>query len=292
MSEQDDGLVGRDGRRHPVAGPPDDGTRSGRGHRLAIGLGVVAVAVAAAVAAAISTATGAPARPIAGGSAPSATSSTPAPTTPAAPLTTTRAPGTTPTVDADPAALAHLDEVAATLTTPLTLTAPPAWDRWLPAGKPYPGTGPADDMSTCPRLAGRLGAALGTKMSYWVGTLPTGPYGCQWATVPLYSGPDAPDYPYLASIGFVSDGTTSEQVSGGFHHHQGRRCPSVAVPSAHEGAYLVRCEEPDGISYALVLPDIRTTGVWVLSGMARSDAAHPATDVLRPVVEGAVSAFD
>ncbi len=47
-------------------------------------------------------------------------------------------------------------------------------------------------------------------MSYWVGTLPEGPCGCKWATVPLYSGPNAPNYPYLASVGFQDDGTTTE----------------------------------------------------------------------------------
>jgi hypothetical protein len=196
-----------------------------------------------------------------------------------------------PTVDADPAALADLRAVAATLTTPIALTSPAGWDRWLPAGKPYPGADTADDMSTCPRLSDRLGAALGTKMSYWIGTLPQGPYGCQWATVPLYSGPNAPNYPYLASVGFVSDGSTTEQQAGSFYHHQGRLCPHVAVPSVGEGASLVRCEELDGITYALVLPDTRTAGVWTLIASARSDAAHPATDVLRPVIEGVVDAF-
>ena len=60
-------------------------------------------------------------------------------------------------------------------------------DQWLPAGKPYPGADTEDELSTCPRLSDRLGAALGRKMSYWTGTLPGGPYGCTWATVPLYA---------------------------------------------------------------------------------------------------------
>jgi hypothetical protein len=89
----------------------------------------------------------------------------------------------------------------------------------------------------------------------------------------------------------VTDGSSPEQMSESFYHHEGRICPSVAVPAAGEGVRLVRCEELDGTSYALVLPDSRTSGVWVLYAMARGDAAHPATDVLRPVVEGAVSAF-
>ncbi|MCU1592100.1 MAG: hypothetical protein JWP11_3356 [Frankiales bacterium] len=293
MSEQDDGLFDLDGRADPVAGPPDGAPRGGRRRLIAIALG--AAAVVAAVAVAISTATAAPARPVAAGTTSPATalatSSAPASTTSAAPVKEPPAPETPPTVYADPAALADLHAVAATLTTRLTLTSPATWDKWLPAGKPYPGKDTADDLSTCPRLAGRLGAALGTKMSYWVGTLPEGPYGCQWATVPLYSGPNAANYPYLASVGFLGDGTTSEGLAGGFYHHQGRLCPDVAVPSVGKGAYLVRCEDLDGLSYVLVLRDTRTSGVWVLSGMARSDAAHAATDVLRPVIAGAAATF-
>lgn len=294
MGEQDDGLFGLDGHRDPVPDPTGGTPRGGRRRQLAIGLG--AAAVVAAVAVAVSTATAAPATPDGAGTTAPATSSAPASTTSAAPVTTTPspempAPATTPTVDADPAALADLQAVAATLTTPIALSSPPAWDRWLPAGKPYPGADTADDLSTCPRLADRLGAALGTKMSYWTGTLPQGPVGCTWATVPLKAGPDAPNYPYLASVGFLDDGTTTEQLSHGFYHHQGRLCPSVAVPAAGEGAYLVRCEELDGITYTVLTRDTRTPGLWVLSGSARADAAHPALDVFRPLVDGTVSAF-
>ena len=208
------------------------------------------------------------------------------PSTPPAP-----APTTAPTVDADPAALADLDAVAATLTTRIALTSPASWDQWLPGGKPYPGADTADDLSTCPVLSARLGASLGTKMSYWTGTLPMGPVGCTWATVPLKSGPDAPNYPYLASVGFLDDGTTTEKLSHGFYHHQGRLCPSVAVPAVGDGAYLVRCDEPADIGYTLLTRDTRTPGIWVLSGDARSDAAHPALDVLRPVLDGVVHAY-
>jgi hypothetical protein len=194
-------------------------------------------------------------------------------------------------VYSDPAALADLRAVAATLTTPLTLTSPATWDQWLPAGKPYPGKDTADDLSTCPRMADRLGAALGRKMSYWVGTLPGGPYGCQWATVPLYAGPNSPNYPYLASVGFLGDGTTTQQLSSGFYHHQGRLCPSVAVPAAGRGAYLTRCDDGDGITYVVVTRDTRTAGIWCLIGSARSDAGHSARDVFRSVVAGAVHAY-
>jgi hypothetical protein len=262
------------------------GAPASRRPLVAIGAALAAIALAIVLMVVTRPATGA---------GDTATATTSSPTSSPAPATTSAFPPPmqteAPTVDADPAALADLHAVAATLTTPITLTSPAGWDRWLPAGKPYPGADTADDMSTCPRLSDRLGAALGTKMSYWVGTLPQGPYGCQWATVPLYSGPNAPNYPYLASVGFVSDGSTTEHQAGSFYHHQGRLCPHVAVPSVGEGVQLVRCEELGGITYALVLPDTRTSGVWTLIASARSDAAHPATDVLRPVIEGAVAAF-
>jgi hypothetical protein len=296
MSDEDDGLFGLHGSRKPVAGPPDDDvTEPDRGRGRWLSLGIAAGAAAVAIAAAIGAATIAPATPVAAGTtAPStskaSTSSPPAPPTSAVPVTKTPAPETTPTVYADPAALADLDAVAATLTTPIALTSPTEWDQWLPEGKPYPGVDTADDLSTCPLLSDRLGAALGRKMSYWVGTLP-GPGGCRWATVPLYVGPDAPNYPYLGDVDFAVDGPTTEEASGHQYHHEGRYCPSVAVPAAGEGTYLTRCEELDGITYTLFTRDTRTDGVWRLSGSARSDAAHPALDVFRTVVDGAVSAY-
>jgi len=281
MSEPEDDLSALTGR--PERRPVDR-----RRLWLGVGLGVLAATVAAGVL--VGAAPPGPATPVAAATTPpsSLPSPSPGPTTTKSPPSGPEAP---PTVYADPAALADLDAVAATLTTPITLTSPAGWDRWLPEGKPSPGADTAVDLSTCPVLSDRLGAALGTRMSYWVGTLPSGPYGCQWATVPLHAGPDAPDYPYLANVGFVADGSTSAQVSGAFYHHGNHLCPSVAVPAVGADAYLIRCEELDGVSYALTLPDHRTAGVWVLAGQARDDAAHPAIDVLRPVLSGAASTF-
>jgi hypothetical protein len=276
MSDQGDGPV------------PQHGDTRTNGRRLLLP-GAGAALLLVFVAAAITGPTSAPADPRSATATSSTRSRTPstAPNTPPAAI----APTPSPTVDADPAALADLDAVAATLTTPLRLTSPTTWDQWLPTGKPFPGKDTADDLSTCPRLADRIGAAVGTKMSYWTGTLPQGPVGCTWATVPLKSGPYAPNYPYLATVGFLDDGTTTNQLSRGFYHHRGRLCPSVAVPAAGEGAYLVRCDDPDGITYTVLTRDTRTPGVWVLSGGARPDAAHPALDVLRPTLEGVAAAF-
>jgi hypothetical protein len=268
----------------------DNGSFGRRRRWVGVGVGAAALAAAIAVLLALSTGTAAPGRSSAPATTAASTSSASASSTPSALGVKQSAPETTPTVDADPAALADLSAVAATLTTPITLTSPAGWDRWLPAGKPYPGADTADDMSTCPRLSDRLGAALGTKMSYWTGTLP-GPGGCTWATVPLYVGPNAPNYPYLTNVDFQADGTTTEQLSEHLYRHQGRLCPGVAVPAAGAGAYLVRCEELDGITYTVITRDTRTAGIWSLSGSARSDAGRPATDVLRPVIEGAVAAF-
>jgi hypothetical protein len=196
----------------------------------------------------------------------------------------------TPSVPAvDPAATADLERVAATLDTPRLLSSPAAWDRWLPEGKPYPGASTEEDIATCPRLSDRLGAALGAEMSYWTGTLPMGPYGCTWATVPLsYDGPYT--YPYLAGVGFVADGTTTEELRTGFYQEGGAICPGVDVPDAGPGAVLVRCEQPDSVEYVLAVEDQRIDGVWVLSGTSRTGAAYPAELVLASVVDGVQAA--
>jgi len=195
----------------------------------------------------------------------------------------------TPTVDADPAALADLDAVAATLTAPVTLTSPAAWDQWLPAGKPFPGPSLEEEISTCPKLSDRLGAALGTKMSYWTGTLPGGPYGCTWATVPLNY--DAPDYDYVIAVGFVADGSTPASLARGFAT-AGGPCPSKEVPQAAPGAVLVRCASGSSTEYTLALPDTRLPGgLWTLIVSRKDRAAVPGSQILPVLVEGAVVAF-
>jgi hypothetical protein len=62
----------------------------------------------------------------------------------------------------------------------VTLTSPSEWDRWLTAGKPYPGANTEEHIATCPRLDSGLSTALGVQMSYWTGTLPSGPGGWNW----------------------------------------------------------------------------------------------------------------
>jgi hypothetical protein len=221
-------------------------------------------------------------------------------TAPAAPRSTTASPATTPPVEslpptptvpaADPArARAELAEVAALLDTPLVLSSPPEWDRWLPQSKRYPGASTEEDIATCPRLADRLSSALGVRMSYWTGTLPNGPGGCTWATVPLsYDGPY--DYPYVLNVGYLADGTTTEDWRHHFYEHQGAVCPDVDVPAVDPDAVLVRCED-DGIGYVLVLPDARRPGVWFLQTHTRTDAAHPPSYALTELVDAVVAVY-
>ena len=103
-------------------------------------------------------------------------------------------------------------------------------------------------------------------MSYWVGTLPGGPYGCTVGRRPALSGPDAPNYPYLASVGFV-DRRDDERASlaGSFYHHQGRLPVHVAVPSLGPGVSSRAATSPTTSHYTLVLPDTRSSpgpGSW------------------------------
>ena len=253
---------------------------------LGLGLGLGAATVAVAVGVFVAVAPAASSSPESVGSTTSMPASAPRSTTPLPPTTTSAPP--TPTVPADVAARerAELVETAALLDSPLTLTSPAQWDQWLPAGKPFPGASLEEEISTCPQLSDRLTAALGQRMSYWTGTLPNGPVGCSWATVPLSYGPDAPNYPYVLSVGYVADGSTTE--SQHFFEHQGAICPDVDVPAVGPGAVLVRCAD-DTTSYALVLPDRRRDGVWLPLAEATGTAAHPASYALTSLVD-AVSA--
>jgi len=210
--------------------------------------------------------------------APDATASAPAAKEPAP-----------PTAAADPAALADLDAVAATLSAPLVLTSPANWDQWLPKGKPFPGASTAEEMSTCPRLSDRLGRVLGTKMSYWTGTLPNGPYGCTWAPVPLVY--DSPDYDYVISVGFVADGTTPSALARRSETASGP-CPWKDLPEVARDAVLMRCDAGAGTEYTLALPDSRLPGgLWTLVVNVKDRAAVPARQIFPVLIEGAVSAF-
>jgi hypothetical protein len=280
MGEQDDG------QRQQHGNPPEPQSRDRRQRLLVLGLG--AAALVAAVAVGISTATAGPAGPVAAATTTPSTLST-APTSSAAPETKASTSVATPAASTDPQALAGLQAVAATVTTPVRLTSPTAWDQWLPEGKPFPGASTEEEMSTCPRLASRLTAALGQKMSYWSGTLPGGPYGCQWVPVPLEY--DSPDYDYVISVGFLADGTTPRSLAEGYAT-AGGPCPWIELPAAAPGALLIGCTTGTSSEYTLALPDSRLSGgLWTLVVVVKDRAAVPAPEVLPVLVEGAVAAF-
>jgi hypothetical protein len=215
---------------------------------------------------------------------PSAATTAPVATSVAAPSKPVPAPPA-PTVPADVLAAeqADLADTATLIDSPVSLHSPAAWDRWLPEGKPYPGASTEEDIATCPRLAARLGGALGVELSYWTGTLPQGPVGCTWVPTPLsYDGPY--DYAYVLSVGYLADGTTTEDWRHHFYEHQGAVCPDVPVPAAGPGAVLIRCSN-DATGYTLVVPDARRAGVWFLQAETRAHAGHPASSALVTLVD-------
>lgn len=294
MTDEDGDVFGLDGFADPEHAPPDPADRADR-WRIAAACAAVAVVLAGGVGAAVA-ATGDPSSSDADSvvflttsSSPASSSPVPvtsAPTTPA-PTTTSAPTTTTPTPTVPPAQLAaekaELRQTAAQLTR-LRLSSPASWDKWLPAGKPYPGANTAEDISTCPKISSRLTAALGQKMSYWIGTLPMGPNGCDYATPPLdYNGPYT--YPYAFEIGYLS-GTTTEEWRHHFYEDAGAVCPDIDVPAVGSGAILLRCVGDGTTGYTLVLPDSRRSdGVWILEADTRPTAKHPTSYALTALLD-------
>ncbi|WP_249523589.1 hypothetical protein [Modestobacter marinus] len=182
---------------------------------------------------------------------------------------------------------ADLGRLEARLGAPVLLTSPTDWDRWLPDSKPYPGADTADDLSTCPVLSDGLATSLGPQMSYWVGTLPSGPVGCTWAPVPLQY--DTIEYPFTVSVGFLGDGTTPEELAGSAVSVAGDQptgCPQAVLPG---GGVLYECWSTQGVTDVwLAVPDVRGAGVWVVNGTARDDSPVSAVDAFTAVLDGVV----
>jgi hypothetical protein len=202
------------------------------------------------------------------------------------PTTASAAPSTP-----DPADEAELAQVAGALPV-FSLTSPEEWDRWLPEGKPFPGTDLEDDLSTCPVLSARLAEVTGQEMSYWSGTLPNGPSGCTWVEIPLSA--ENNDYDYVISVGFLADGTTTDSFR---RYREGpgmgtHACPVADLPAVSAEALLVRCGSSGVTSYTLVLPDARLDGgIWILTVSSKdSTDIRPAT-ILPVLVEGVVATF-
>ena len=185
---------------------------------------------------------------------------------------------------------ADLARLAAQLTEPVRLTSPSSWDQWLPASKPYPGADTADDLSTCPVLSAGLSAALGQRMSYWTGTLPSGPVGCDWAPVPLQY--DTIDYPFTVSVGFLGDGTTPRQLAGSAVSVAGDQptgCPSADLPG---GGLLYECWSTHGVTDLwLAVPDVRGAGVWVLNATAQDDSPVTPAEAFTALLDGVVRTY-
>ena len=194
--------------------------------------------------------------------------------------------------DADRAQLtaeaeADLVQVAAGMPSSLELTSPTEWDQWLPDAKPYPGRDTDEDIATCPVLSDGLSSALGQRMSYWIGTLPSGPYGCQWAPVPLLY--DTIDYPFSVSVGFLADGTTPESYAPSLLDWvpQGDPVPCPATAVAGD-AMLIRCASGPGTTFQLAVPDARGAGTWVLVATADRDGRVTAADAFTALLDGVV----
>jgi hypothetical protein len=255
-------------------------------------VGVLAVAVVVALVGLVLTATSSPsaARPAPPTAAPTGTTTVPPPTGPA-PVPTTAAPATrTPSAAEQAAAQQELAAVVADLPA-LALRSPAGWDAWGPEGKPYPGADTADDLSTCPVVSARVGAALGVGMSYWVGTLP-GPTGCSYATTPLQAGGDPYTYAYTLRVSFTADGSTPQSLRTQQFQLQGQVCPSVDAPSVAPGAVLVGCTAAaDFPGYVLLLPDRRTTGTWSIQVNTRPNAEHTTEEALRVFVEALAGVY-
>ena len=185
---------------------------------------------------------------------------------------------------------ADLARVAAELPSTLVLSSPTEWDQWLPGSKPYPGRDTDEDIATCPVLSDGLSSALGQRMSYWIGTLPSGPYGCQWAPVPLLY--DTIDYPFTLSVGFLSDGTTPASYARSsldwVPQGDPTPCPSTEVAG---GGVLVRCTSVENASFQLALPDARGAGTWLVIADADQGGRVTAADAFTALLDGVVRSY-
>jgi hypothetical protein len=47
----------------------------------------------------------------------------------------------------------------------------------------------------------------------------------------------------------------------------------------------------DDYTWALLVPDARGAGIWVLNAGGRTDAAHPSSDAFVALVEAAIGAY-
>jgi hypothetical protein len=174
--------------------------------------------------------------------------------------------------------------VAAHLTAPVSLTSPIEWAGADP-DRPAPG-----GMATCPHLADRLGTQLGGRWTYTFGSLPN--YGgCSWTPVPWVPEAD-PTLRYFESVGFAPGVDVASADAHLRYQAAGTQCPEVDAPAVAPGAFAVRCQDPDDLTYELVVPDAAGRGLWSLRTYAgHAQTGHTAQEGLVALVAAAQAAY-
>jgi hypothetical protein len=176
----------------------------------------------------------------------------------------------------------ELTALAARLPAHLTLTAPATWAQYAGQEPTYD-----EDIVSCPHIADRLAADLGARWTYSFGKLPTGPFGCNWTPVPWV--PDVSRF--FVSIGYQT-GTVPGLMQGMDYCAGGVEAPRVDVPAVGRGAVLYGCDDVNGPSYDLAIPDAGGSGVFFLH--AKSDAQQSPSEVadaFLAVIDGAARAY-
>jgi hypothetical protein len=177
---------------------------------------------------------------------------------------------------------AELAALAPRLPAHLTLTAPATWAQYAGRTPDYD-----QDIVSCPHIADRLAADLGTRWTYTFGKLPTGPYGCNWTVVPWV--PDVSRF--FVSIGYET-GRLPDVLGSTSYCAGGVVAPKLDVPTVGRGAVLDGCEDNTGLGYDLAVPDTGGTGVFFLhaSGGPEQSVAQVRAAMLA-VIDGATRAY-
>ena len=176
----------------------------------------------------------------------------------------------------------ELTALAARLPGQLTLTAPASWAQYAGQTPTYD-----EDIVSCPHIADRLAADLGARWTYSFGKLPTGPFGCNWTPVPWV--PDVSRF--FVSIGYQT-GTVPGLMQGMDYCAGGVEAPRVDVPAVGRGAVLYGCDDVNGPSYDLAMPDAGGSGVFFLHAKSSAQQSpSEVADALLAVIDGAARAY-
>ncbi|RBY87509.1 hypothetical protein [Blastococcus sp. TF02A-26] len=173
---------------------------------------------------------------------------------------------------------------------PLVLSAPAAWDSWVPGATPAPAVPSEEDAATCPLLSPRFGAALGGEFVHAADEQPRGPVGCTWFPVPR-PGEGMDDYVF--SVVLLRDGTTVDGLQADYAMTASGPAPCW-TSTGDDGTLLVRCpgmDERFGPQLTVAVPDTRGAGLWVLSATAQLDTGRPSVEAMAVLVEGLRATF-